>query len=45
MKRQGGGVEEILVEEEMDVAAGVVDEAEGRHAAWFKTKIASHALG
>ena len=44
MERECGGVVQILVEEEMDMVVGVVDESEGRDTARFEPQITHHAL-
>lgn len=45
MERQGVGLAQPFVEQEVHFAAGVVDEAKGRHTAGKQAQKALHALG
>ena len=43
METQAGGVEEVLVDEEVHLVVFIVDEAEGGDAAWFQAEVFLHA--
>ena len=45
MEREGWSIAKSLIEKEMDMMVGIVDESEGRYAAWLQAQVLLHTLG